>query len=125
MGAIVGQKSVLAHMVCTDQFIYMTSLPNPLSTQAGLPVQTVAQWQRRRQEIAALTLSLAYGALPAAPSSTRCVPLHESHVRRFGGARLLSVRIDVEGVPAFGMRVFAPAGPGPFAVLLHGDGCWH
>ena len=100
-------------------------LPNPFRSDAGGQVRTASQWTVRRREIHERMVPIAYGDLPRVPRLTRCVELHTAVVKRLGGARLLSCRVEADGRHAFLLRVFAPLGQGPFAVLLNGDGCWH
>ena len=102
-----------------------TALPDPFLFENGNRVRTVAQWLARRVEIREATLALVYGELPPVPARTRCVELHAAAVKRLGGARLLSCRVETDGRHAFMLRLFVPVGPGPFPVLLNGDGCWH
>ena len=100
-------------------------LPNPFQLCDSSWVRTAPQWQQRRLEMAALMIPLAYGELPPAPRHTACVELHAAVVQRLGGAHLLSYRVEVDREPAFAMRLFLPAGRGPFPVVLNGDACWH
>ena len=41
-----------------------------------------------------------------------------------GSAQLLSCRINMDRTACFMLRVFRPAGDGPFPVVLNGDACW-
>lgn len=100
-------------------------LPDPFLSRDGHRAVTVSQWDCRRRDIAATMLPLLTGAMPPVPAATECVFLHEAVVRRFGAARLLNLRVLVDGRPAFLLRVHVPATPGPHPVVLHGDGCWH
>ena len=102
-----------------------SALPDPFVSNAGTPVDTPARWAQRRREIHALTIPLAYGALPPPPRVTRCVPLHQAVLRHLGGARLVSARVEVDGASAFGLRIFLPADAIPHPVLINGDACWH
>lgn len=101
-----------------------TSWPDPLSMRSGQRITEAAQWPARRAEIMALMLPLVYGDLPPAPESTRLGCLHNALLRRLGGARLLNCRIEPLGKPPFLLRLFVPAGDGPFPVIISGDGCW-
>ncbi len=100
-------------------------LPNPFLSGDGTLVCSSLAWGERRREIHRLMVPLVYGDLPAAPAHTRCVVLHEAVVRRFGGARALSCRIEVDGGHGFMLRVLVPGQTGPLPVLVDGDGCWH
>ena len=101
------------------------ALPDALQFDSGAMLSVPAQWPARRLELAARMLPLAYGLLPPAPKALQCDVLHTALVRRLKDARLLSCRVAVDGVAAFMLRVFVPAGAGPFPVVLNGDGCWH
>lgn len=99
--------------------------PDPLLNQVGQRVSNPAQWPARRREIIDLMLPLAYGDLAPVPASTRLVCLHQALLRRHGGARLLSCRIEPDAAPPFQLQLFVPPGDGPFPCILSGDGCWH
>ncbi len=100
-------------------------LPNAFRFNSGALLRTAGQWEDRRREIHQLIVPLAYGELPPVPKRTRCVELHSAVVQRLGGARLLSCRVEADGAHVFMLRVFVPDAPGPFPVVLNGDGCWH
>ena len=101
-----------------------SALPGLFVMRDGTPVTQPSQWAARRLEIYQSSVPLAYGNWPAVPARTTCEVLHTATVRRLGGARLWTCRIRTDGVPAFVLRVFAPAGAGRHAVVLNGDGCW-
>jgi predicted dienelactone hydrolase len=100
-------------------------LPDLLRSDSGTRIDHPDQWPARRAEVAAHLLPLAYGTLPPTPSRTDCELLHAAKVRQFGGAHLLSCRVQPLGTDGFALRVWVPAGTGARPVLLHGDGCWH
>ena len=100
-------------------------LPDPLLMRSGSRVATAAQWRERRREIFDLMVPLEYGELPPAPLRTACEELHTAVVKRLGGARLMSLRVQTGEQSAFTLRLFVPAGNGAFPVLVNGDGCWH
>jgi len=100
------------------------ALPALLVGQDGRPVTVLSQWPARRDELHRLSIPLAYGRWPAIPRVTGCTLLHLATVRTLGDARLWTCRVTADGAHAFLMRLFAPAGAGPFPVVLHGDGCW-
>ena len=107
----------------------MTALPNfelpdPFRFNSGASVRSVAHWGQRRLEILQQMVPIVYGELPPAPKLTRCVDLHAAGVQGPGAARQLSCRVEADGRHAFVLRLFVPAGPGPFPVLLSGDACW-
>ena len=99
-------------------------LPPLLVALDGRPVTELSQWPARRAEVLRLSLPLAYGRWPDTPRETACELLHQATVRALDDARLWTCRVRVDGTHAFLMRVFAPAGDGPYPVVLSGDGCW-
>ncbi|MCY7308389.1 MAG: acetylxylan esterase [Rhodoferax sp.] len=101
------------------------SLPDLLHDAAGTAVISTAHWLRRRCEVHDSLLALAYGPMPKRPNGVQCETLHTATAQGFGGARLLTCRIETGSGQGFMLRVFVPSGGGPFPVLLHGDGCWH
>ena len=101
------------------------ALPNLFLALDGTTVTLPSQWAARRNEIHQLSVPLAFGAGPGVPARTTCDVLHTATVRWLEGARLWTCRIRTDGVHAFVLRVFAPAGSGRHAVVLNGDACWH
>lgn len=106
--------------------------PDLLRFDSGEPVRAANQWQSRREEVRRHMLALAYGEIPpavgGAVGSAVGHLLHFAPLRQFPlvkGARLLTLRVEVEAKHAFLMQVFVPDGSGPMAVVLSGDGCWH
>ena len=101
------------------------TLPALMVGLDGEIVTALSQWPARRADIHRLSVPLAYGAWPATPGETRCDVLHEAMARAFEGARLWTCRVLADGRHAFLLRLFLPAGAGPFPLVLHGDACWH
>jgi hypothetical protein len=100
-------------------------LPNPLRNLAGQAVVDAASWPARRQEVVGQLLPLVYGDLPQARHQTRILQLHAAVIGDLSGAHLRSCRVWADGAPPFMLRLFVPAGPGPFPALVSGDACWH
>lgn len=104
----------------------MIALPDLRLAEDGAPVTALSQWPARRSEILRLSVPLAYGELPPVPpDGVRCDVLHQATVRTLEDARLWSCRVAADGRQICLLRLFAPAGDGPFPVVVHGDGCWH
>ena len=101
------------------------ALPDLLVALDGTPVTQASQWAARRLEVHQRSVPLAYGIWPPMPTQTTCEVLHTAAVRPLQGARLWTCRVRADGIHAFALRVFAPAGTGRHAVVLNGDGCWH
>ena len=99
-------------------------LPDLFLCEDGTRVHTAGGWLHRREEITNTLLTLQYGPLPPVPDTLRCTLLHAATLRRMGSALLLSCRINIDRSASFMLRVFLPAGDGPFPVVLNGDGCW-
>lgn len=92
--------------------------------QNGAAVVHPSDWRLRREELLRLAHDTVYGALPATPRQVQCVVLHEATIARLQGARKLSLRLLCDGLALCNLSLLLPAGPGPFATLLHGDACW-
>jgi len=104
--------------------------PNPLVMDSGNLIADIAQWTRRRHEIAALLLRNLYGHLPQVPKSTHGVLLHAAMPNTVVSntatpARTSTYRINVDGLCAFNLRLLTPDHDGPFPVVLNGDSCWN
>jgi dienelactone hydrolase len=99
--------------------------PDALRMPSGQRICDPGQWPAQRHALAARMLPVVYGALPPTPAATRLTCLHSALVRRFGNARLFSCRVEPEAMAPFVLRLFVPAGHGPFAAIVNGDGCWH
>jgi hypothetical protein len=103
-----------------------TPLPDPFQFTDGRRVQTVADWRRRRQELIELVVGIEYGGLPPTPSGVTGELLHTHKARRFLDASYSQYRLinNDDRACHFRLDVLVPAGPGPFPVVLTGDGCW-
>ena len=100
-------------------------LPDVLQLHSGLVVRDTLQWRVRRLEIEEIFEQIVYGPLPPEPAVTTCTELHTSIAKNLANARFSTYRVEVDERHAFLLRVFAPDGPGPYPVILNGDGCWH
>jgi dienelactone hydrolase len=107
------------------QLAFMPELPKVLQLLCGSMVQDTSQWRVRRREILEILEKIVYGPLPPVPNLTKCVELHTSITKNLANARLDTYRVEVDGQHAFLLRVLTPQGPGPYPVILNGDGCWH
>jgi len=96
-------------------------LPDLFRCTDGTPLTDPAQWPRRRQELLDAVVPLLYGGLPPAPG---VLELTKLFVWR---GRLHSWLIETgtaEKTITFELQLHTPEGPGPFPVLLTGDGCF-
>lgn len=100
-------------------------LPPALVDGDGRPVETAAQWTRRRQEIIDQLLPLIYGPMPRRPARTSIELLHAAEVRRLPGVRLLSCRVATDLGIGLLLRMFLPRSDAAVPVIINGDGCWH
>lgn len=100
-------------------------LPSALVDVDGHPVETTAQWTKRRLEIIDQLLPLVYGSMPHRPTRTTVELLHAAEVRRLPGVRLLSCRIATDLGIGLLLRVFLPRSDAAVPVVINGDGCWH
>ncbi len=106
--------------------IARAELPDPFRCQDGTRVCTLAQWQRRRQEVRDLIVALEYGGLPPTPTEIRWEELPTGSVEHIGSARFVSGRVNTgQDRPfSFLLNLLIPPGSGPFPVVLNGDACW-
>jgi len=103
-----------------------TELPDPFLLSDGSRTRTAADWRRRRAEIEGMVLLDEYGPLPPTPASVEAEELLTHAVGRLGGALHTQYRLRVSDTPPFWflLDLLAPAGDGPFPVVLTGDACW-
>ena len=87
-------------------------------------MQSAADWELRRAELLELGQKWVYGRLPNVPKQVQCDLLHDAKIARLDGARKWSLRLRADELPLCSLSLLLPAGPGPFATLLHGDACW-
>jgi hypothetical protein len=113
-----------AHPTTLQTAYEVVRLPPLMRLERGEPVQDLADWQRRREELQHLLLSTLYGTLPRVPERVQCELLHDAKVARMPGVRKRSLRVRADGLGVCTLTLWLPPGDGPFAVLLHGDTCW-
>lgn len=101
-------------------------LVNPFRRADGSLVRTRAEWPAQRDAWRDLIVDLEYGGLPPTPARTQHEILHDTEVRGQPGVKFLTLRVVTgpERPFSFLLNVHIPPGPGPFPVLLNGDGCW-
>ncbi len=103
--------------------------PDALRDLAGKQITQAGQWAARRLEISKTVVDVAYGGLPPAVP-LHCEELHRASAKHFGGSNLhanitsLRLTLDLPQAFSFPMRLWTPAAPGPFPVVLTGDACW-
>ncbi len=105
----------------------VSELPDPLQFCDGTRVRTVEDWQRRREELSELILSIEYGHLPPEPSDVRSELLHPTVMRRLGQFPHFQYRLHIEGGQQpfwFIVSVLLPEADGHFPVIIDGDMCW-
>lgn len=85
------------------------SLPDPFTFASGERVNTLADWQTRRRELARLAQHYQYGSLPPAPESVTAA-LH---------GEALSIGVSANGRRvSFVLKASLPAGRGPFPAFV-------
>jgi dienelactone hydrolase len=100
-------------------------LPDLFRYGDGSRVLMRADWPKRRAEIAAAIVPAEYGELPPARALFPMEKFRPS-VTSFEGKRYLRPWLAVDGAEGllFFPEVYLPSGPGPFPVIVSGDGCW-
>lgn len=102
-------------------------LPDLFQFTDGTRVHSQPDWLRRREELRELILSIEYGHLPPTPTAVVPELLHPNVSARLNNARRFGYRLHIEGGQRpfwFMVSVLAPAGEGPFPVVVNGDSCW-
>jgi hypothetical protein len=102
------------------------ALPDLFRFENGAHVRRREDWRARRQELLDAIVPLQYGGLPPAPARSRGETLHASPVARLNGARNITCRVVTGPDRSFSfiLNLLAPAGEGPFPVVITGDACW-
>jgi len=102
-------------------------LPDLFEFSDGKRVRTVEDWQKRREELQELILSVEYGHLPPEPAGVRAELLHPTVMRRLGQFPHFQYRLHIEGGGQpfwFIVDVLLPETEGRFPVIMDGDMCW-
>jgi len=103
-------------------------LPDPFALADGGRVATAEQWKERAGQWVGQIVEMEYGGLPPDPEAVEIETLCHSRIKRWPGVPLhFSYRLHCRGGErpfSFCVRVVAPQGPGPFPLVIHGDGCW-
>lgn len=101
---------------------------DPLSPPGIPPVSSPSDWADASTVWRDLILEREYGGLPPRPDSVECEVICQSRINAWEGKpRLETYRIHCTGGEqpfSFCVRVLSPDAPGPFPVIIHGDGCW-
>lgn len=97
-----------------------------LHFQNGAPVNSPANWPKRRGEMLDRIVDIEYGGLPPRPDACHAEELHTTTLQNPDGARFITWRVIVGSKREFTflMTTLVPPGTGPFPVVLTGDGCW-
>ncbi|GMV90292.1 MAG: hypothetical protein AMXMBFR82_00700 [Candidatus Hydrogenedentota bacterium] len=110
----------------TAQSPQSSNLPDPLRFEDGTPVETPQQWEKRRDEIIALLLTIEYGHIPPAPDSIRAESESAERVEDVG-ATLHRANLMLGPHQDVPMQVgyYVPErGEAPFPVVLAVEPVW-
>jgi hypothetical protein len=103
-------------------------LPDPFALPGGGRLRTREEWPERAAAWRDLIVDMEYGGLPPSPAAVEAETLAHSAAGRWAGPpHLWSYRIHCGGGErpfSFCARLLFPNAPGPFPVILNGDGCW-
>ena len=99
------------------------ALPELLKTEEGAAVKTPEEWAARRGELMKTAVEYQFGAILPAPDRVRVEPLNGSGAINPGNFRVICERNGK--TLSFVLRLFAPAGEGPFPVIVDGDLGFH
>lgn len=104
-----------------DSFPVVEELPDPFLFQDGTRVQTREDWQKRREEMKELILSIEYGHVPPGPGNVRVAEELEPRVRFVGAVMQRVVRLSMgpENRLTMTVHLYIPQEQtGPFPVVI-------
>ncbi len=103
-------------------------VPDPLRPPDMPAVETKADWPSAAGAWRDMIFKTEYGTLPPPPDGVRVEPLAHSQMGNYPDRpNKWSYRVHLEGLRlpfTFTFSIYFPQGPGPFPVILYGDGCW-
>ena len=103
----------------------ITELPNPFLFQDGSPVKSSADWQRRRGELIELFLRYEYGHPPMSVTAVSGKETERTdNTELHASVTLITLRIAGEAGLTVPLVLTAPAGNGPFPVIVTGELGW-
>jgi hypothetical protein len=102
-----------------EQLTPLGDLPPLLIQSNGTPVTSVADWERRRNDIKAMIQYYQYGHLPPRPDRVEATNVTETAYRdNAGRVRRLTLRIDSHDQLAMDVAVYLPSSDGPHPVIV-------
>lgn len=105
----------------------LAELPDLFAFEDGSRVTTIADWERRKEELREQILSIEYGHLPPIPRAVYGEVMIRHSVRRLANMRHQQYRLVIEGGERpfwFILDLMIPAEEGTYPVIINGDGCW-
>lgn len=100
-------------------------LPDPFLMEDGTRITNPDQWEARRREMYRHVVELQYGTQPPAPEFLEAELIQDGWNKKAKGVRNYRITTGKRDHPiSFYMKVFLPAGEGPFPTVVDGDLCW-
>jgi len=103
-----------------------SELPDLFTMANGRRVESLDDWKQQRAALQELVVGIEYGGLPPSPEKVEGELLHRGSPAQLNGGTHAQYRLTctAERPFSFILKLWVPAGDGPFPVILTGDGCW-
>lgn len=113
------------HRIQITKYEVLGNLPDPFLMKDGTRITDPAQWEARRAEMYKDVIELQYGTQPPKPEFLEVELIQSGWNGKAKNVQNYRITTGTKACPvSFYMKVFLPAGEGPFPAVVDGDLCW-